>query len=52
MMVRLHKIQASPCPQSLHKLNLMAKIIEFVAEFQKSGKSQGILLSEIHFQPS
>ena len=25
---------------------------EFFTEFQKSGKSQGILLSEIHFQPS
>ena len=28
------------------------KVREFATEFQKSGKSQGILLSEIHFQPS
>ena len=28
------------------------KVREFVTEFQKLGKSQGILLSKIHFQPS
>ena len=28
------------------------KVREFVTEFQKLGKSQGILLSKIHLQPS
>ena len=28
------------------------KVREFATEFQRSGKSQGILLSEVHFQPS
>ena len=28
------------------------KVREFMTEFQNSGKSQGSLLSEIHFQPS
>ena len=28
------------------------KVREFATEFQKSGKSQGMFLSEIHFQPS
>ena len=28
------------------------EVRESAAEYQKSGRSQGILLSEIHFQPS
>ena len=36
----------------LKSQGICLKVREFSAEFQKSGKSQGIVLSEIHFQPS
>ena len=38
--------------ENLEKSGNLKETSESQTEFQKSGKSQGVLLSEIHFQPS